>query len=206
MDTEQQHTPEELQQALSKLEPKHRVLHAPLLSAYQKTTMAAQNGTKANLSPVEVDAIFHLTKESPDLDNDPQKALPQVHAAHELTQIIGQVQPALLQHAQSLPEGQRKVRLDSKQVPGLMEAFNAYAGPKLLEGKEAESILIDMDKGVIIPVLKGGDRGEPLTRKDGDKEYIHEIPIDEFKSTLMHTASMGPMLLGAVAAYEEGGE
>ena len=206
------HTPEEIQQALGMLEPKHRVIHGPILSAHTKVMQAAATGAKPKLAPSEVDAIFHLVKESPDLDNDPQKALGQTFAAHQLTQIIGQVQPALLQHAQSLPEGQRKVRLSSQQVPGLMEAFNQYAGPKLLEGKEAESLLIDFDKGVVIPVVREGKADgsitdpAPHTKMDGDKEYIHEIPMDEFKSTLMHTASLGPMLLGAVAAYEEGGE
>ena len=199
-------------QILQNLDIKHKMLHAPLVSAYTKSTLAVANGTQPEYTPEEVDAAFGLTKESPDLDNDPQKALPQVHAAHQLTQLIGQVQPALLQHAQSLPEGQRKVRLSSQQVPGLMEAFNQYAGPKLLEGKEAESLLIDFDRGVVIPVVRTGNADgsinppEPHTKKDGDKEYIHEIPIDEFKNTLAHTASFGPMLLAAVAANEEGGE
>jgi hypothetical protein len=200
------------QQAFDDLDLKHKMLHAPLVSASMKLAQAAANGTQPQYTPEEVDAAYGLTKASPDLDNDPHKALAQTYAAHQLTQIIGQVQPALIQHAQSLPEGQRKVRLSSQQVPGLMEAFNQYAGPKLLEGKEAESLLIDFDKGVVIPVVRTGNADgsisppTPHTKMDGDKEYIHEIPIDEFKNTLVHTASFGPILLAAVAANEEGGE
>jgi len=200
------------QQAFDDLDLKHKMLHAPLVSASMKLAQAAANGTQPQYTPEEVDAAYGLTKASPDLDNDPHKALAQTYAAHQLTQLIGQVQPALIQHAQSLPEGQRKVRLSSQQVPGLMEAFNQYAGPKLLEGKEAESLLIDFDRGVVIPVVRTGNADgsisppTPHTKMDGDKEYIHEIPIDEFKNTLAHTASFGPILLAAVAANEEGGE
>jgi len=149
-----------------KLKAEHEIVRPHIASAMVKNEQARQAGTMPEYSGDEIDAIMHLNKEAPLLDNDPNESIKQISALHNIQGTMAQVTPALMQSAQKLPEGQRKVRINDQNAPGLVDNFNV-AFKKMLNGKQAESFLIDMDQGTIIPVVRG--RGDESNNSDWGK-------------------------------------
>ncbi len=189
-----------------KLQAEHKILQGPITSAMTKNYQAMANGTQPEYSPEEIDAVLHLQKQAPMLSDDPKEATVQVSALHNLQQTMGQITPALVQQAQQMPQGQRKVRISDQNAPGLVDNFNV-AFKRLLNGKEAESFLIDMDQGSVIPIIKGEEgKPTPLTKGEGDKSTIHQIPLSILQQYVSKGAAFGNLLLPALAQVEGNGK
>jgi hypothetical protein len=209
-----------------KMKAEHEVIHPEIASAMvaneqakqdyetelegwnQGQQLGPQQTPQPQFKPPEytakqIDAIFSLHNDAPLIDDDPQEALRQISALHNLQDTMGKVTPALMQHVQQLPEGQRKVRLNDQNAPGVVNSFNVAFG-KMLDGKKAESFLLDLDQGTIIPIVQGDEGAlKPLTQegKDG-QEYVKSIPIQLMQNYITKGTAFGNLLLPALAQTE----
>lgn len=170
------------------LAARQKPLHQALTKGMIKTNLALSEGRQAEYDVEDMAAVLVLQEDAVGYKNDEDGALQQAMAFNNLNMKLSEIAPKLAEAGKT----QKKMRVGNKNIPGVMDdvniAFSEYFG-----GNTAESMILDLEQGVMVPVMQNEDGSTKLlTKEDG---AVASIPIDTFMNLVNYNGQFGSHLI-----------